>query len=156
MTLYGPDRKMQAYFLLHRLLSSCRGLRLDGMPHAAGNAGAPAHLRARLADLSWHVQDLSKEELEILELRLLGFGGVGSSERYVLTPSDLEPDEVPTGQRHPDDNRFLEVRGVQVRQPSYKALSDHLDLPVKEISAAVRSARSKVARRMRRKKKEPV
>lgn len=149
MILHGPDRILQSYFMLRAELVSCRGIALDGMPRCEGNPGTGLELRARLADLAWYVQDLTEKELRIMAARLLGVGAIGSEHRYLLTLSDLQPDEVPTGGRHPGDARFIEVRSSRVMQPSYQALAKHFDLPAREVRALAQHARQKVGARLR-------
>jgi hypothetical protein len=146
--LYGPDSILQAYFILLARVASCRALVMDGMPHIPGAFGTPAQLRAKLGDRAWYVQDLTDQEKQLVAARLLGFGGMEGTYRYVLTLGDLQADERPTGARHPGDQRFREVRGTQVRQPTLTALAEHFGLPLRDVRTLVRSARAKVADRM--------
>lgn len=149
MILHGPDRILQTYFLLFAELASCRGVVLDGMPRCDGNAGAGLELRARLGDLGWYVQDLTAAELRVMAARLLGTGSIGSECRYLLTLSDLQPDEMPTGGRHPGDARFIEVRSSRVLQPTYQKLANHFGMPAREVRALIQNAREKVGNRLR-------
>jgi hypothetical protein len=151
MGQYRPDYILRLYFWVRAGLSRGKALMVDGMPQIPGNPGTPAHMQARLADLAWYAQDLTAEERSIMELRLLGFGGVDNSYRYLFSAEDLELDEVPTGQRHPSDQRCFEVRGTRVRPPTLKEIAARLGLAAGEVSKLINQARAKVALRIQQK-----
>ncbi len=155
--LYGPDKLLQTYLALRRRVASCRGLDLEHDPLVmGGDADGAERVRVRLADLAWYVRELTPLELRVAEVRLLEGWETEAAYRYLSSLADIEPDEVVTGGTHPADSTLREVRGIRVRALTYSEVAELLHLPVQEVGQAVRSARSKVGRRLweRRQKKE--
>lgn len=144
----SPDQLMVQYFRLHARVASCAAIVMDGMPRGPRSVDAGEQHRVELAELHWYVQDLSPEERRVAEARVLGIGAETPHYRYLVNLSDVQPDEEPTGGRHPGDASLIEVRGRRTRFPTYHQLAHQLQLDAREVFNLYNAARRKVGLRL--------
>lgn len=143
-----PDQVLSQYFALHQRVASCGAVSIDGMPRGGRDPDSAERLRVELAELHWYCQDLTPGERQVAAARVLGAGARVTHFRYLVSLAEVQPDEEPTGGRHPADPSLVEVRSGKTRWPTYQEIATHLRVPVREVFELYNSARRKVGLRL--------
>lgn len=143
----SPDSKLREYFIAHEHQCAQKSLQITGMPQCPPG---DAHNRlAKLGDLALLVKDFTQEERDVMAVRCLGREGYQRLLRW-KTRAELEPEDVPTGEKNDKHPELLMVQSQRPRAPSYKSIGDVLGLDAKAVSKAAQSARQKVRAQMDR------
>lgn len=146
----SPDTIMGRYFALQARVMAAGRMQIDGMPLQPRDADSAERLRVELSESGWYCQDLTPNECQVAALRALGIGEKTRAFRYLVSLADVQPDEEPTGGRHPGDDSLIEVRGVRTRAPTYYQIGSALGLTARQVHDLYNSARRKVGWRLYR------